>query len=90
MANMQPTNILFTLFLSIAMVAKGNKTMKAVTDNSLCREMVQFVKTVAFAPNTTKLEAKIKNNGTKIAEFQAKASTADVTCVCRRHPHRPC
>lgn len=76
---MQLTNIFFTLLLSTAVAAKGNKTTKAVTDKSLCKEMASLEKTVALAANTTKLDAKAKGNTTKIAEFQAKASTAATT-----------
>lgn len=73
---MQFTNIFLSLLLSTAVVAKGNKTTKAVTDKSLCKEMASLEKTVALAANTTKLAEKEKNNATKIAEFEAKASTA--------------
>lgn len=76
---MQFSSIFFTLMLSTAVVAKGNKgnnTEKAVTDKSLCKDMAKLEKTVALAANITKLDAKLDNNATKIAEFQAKASTA--------------
>jgi hypothetical protein len=83
-ANMQLTNLFFTLLLSTAVVAKGNKTTKAVTDKSLCKEMATLEKTVALAANTTKLDAKAKGNATKIAEFQAKASADAVTRMYRQ------
>ncbi len=38
--------------------------------------MAALTSLVSLASNTTKLEAKTKNNATKIAEIQAKASTA--------------
>ena len=57
-------------------MAKGNKTTKAVTDKSLCKEMASLNELVALAANTTKLDEKAKNNATKIAEIQAKASNA--------------
>jgi hypothetical protein len=41
---MQFTSILVSLLLSTAVVAKGNKTTKAVTDKSLCKEMASLNK----------------------------------------------
>jgi hypothetical protein len=76
LAKMQFTNLFFSLLLSTAVVAKGNKTTKAVTDKSLCREMAFLERMVALASNSTRLAAIEKDNATKIAEFQAKASTA--------------
>lgn len=73
---MQFTSIFFTLLLSTAVMAKGNKTTKAVTDKSLCKQMASLEAVVSLAANTTKLDAKTKGNATKAAEFQAKASTA--------------
>jgi hypothetical protein len=86
-ANIQLTSIFFTLLLSTAVVAKGNKTTKAVTDKSLCKEMASLEKTVAPAANTTKLEAKTKNNATKIADFQAKGSEAAKPLLLVRIKH---
>jgi hypothetical protein len=79
---MQLTNIFVALLLSTAVAAKGNSTKsstKAVTDKSLCNQMAKLEKTVALASNTTKLDAKTNGNATKIAEIQAKASTAAAT-----------
>lgn len=82
---MQITNIFFSLMLATAVVAKGGSKngtstkdtkVKAVTDKSLCKEMAQLTQMVKLASNETKLAAKTKNNATKIAEFQAKASEA--------------
>jgi predicted nucleic acid-binding Zn-ribbon protein len=73
---MQFTSIFVSLLLSTAVVAKSNSTTKAVSDKSLCREMASLNKLVALAANTTKLDEKAKNNATKIAEIQAKASDA--------------
>jgi len=72
---MQFSALFFSLLLSTAVIAKGNKT-KAVTDKSLCKEMATLTKLVDLAANTTKLDDKTKNNATKIAEIQAKASDA--------------
>jgi hypothetical protein len=41
---MQFANILVSLLLSTAVVAKSNKTTKAVTDKSLCKEMASLNK----------------------------------------------
>lgn len=87
---MQITNLLYTVLLSTAVLAKGNKTMQAVTDKSLCRGMVHLEKIVALAANTTELEAKTKNNATKIADFKAKVSTAAATRVYRKGPPEAC
>jgi len=77
---MQFTNVLISLLLSSAVMAKGgNKTSKAdkpITDKSLCQNMAKLTQLVDFAANTTKLESKTKGNATKIAEIQAKASAA--------------
>ena len=77
---MQFTNVLLSLLLSSAVMAKGgNRTAKAdkpVNEKSLCRDMAQLTQLVNLAANTTKLETKTKGNATKIAEIQAKASAA--------------
>lgn len=74
---MQFTNFFVTLLLTSAVAAKGNKTTtKTVSDKSLCKQMASLEATVSLAANTTKLDAKLKNNATKIAAFEAKASTA--------------
>lgn len=77
---MQLTNFFVSLLLSTAVMAKGNSTKtaktKAVTDKSLCAEMNGLEAIVKLASNTTKLDAKLKGNETKVAEFQSKASAA--------------
>lgn len=71
---MQFTNILVSFLLSTAVAAKNST--KTVSDKSLCKEMAQLSSVVSLAANSTKLAAKEKNNATKIAEYQSKASTA--------------
>jgi hypothetical protein len=73
---MQFTNLFFSLLLTTVVAAKGKNETKGVTDKTLCKEMASLTKLVDLAANTTKLDAKEKNNATKIAEIQAKASTA--------------
>lgn len=73
---MQLTSLFVSLLLTTVVAAKGKNETKAVTDKSLCKEMASLTKLVALAANTTKLDEKEKNNATKIAEVQAKASTA--------------
>ncbi|RDW84959.1 hypothetical protein BP6252_02549 [Coleophoma cylindrospora] len=77
---MQFSSIFLTLLAATAVAAKGhNGTTKAVTDKSLCKQMAKLQDTVDLAANTTKLDAKLKNNATKIADFEAKASAAATT-----------
>ncbi|KAH7413261.1 hypothetical protein BKA64DRAFT_660643 [Cadophora sp. MPI-SDFR-AT-0126] len=73
---MQFSGLFVSLLLSTAVVAKGGNKTKAVTDKSLCKEMAQLTKLVSLAGNETKLADKTKNNATKIASIQAKASEA--------------
>jgi len=73
---MQFTSLFVSLLLSTAVYAKGNKTTKAVTDKSLCKEMAGLTKLVDLAANTTKLDAVTKGNATKAAALSAKASSA--------------
>ncbi|KAL5326021.1 hypothetical protein ACEPPN_007158 [Leptodophora sp. 'Broadleaf-Isolate-01'] len=73
---MQFSNLFVSLLLSTAVVAKGGNKTKAVTDKSICKEMAQLTKLVSLAANETKLADKTKNNATKIASIQAKASEA--------------
>jgi hypothetical protein len=63
---MQFTSLFVSLLLSTAVAAKGNKTTKAVSDKSLCKEMESLTKLVDLASNTTELDAKAKNNATKV------------------------
>ena len=65
---MQFTSIFVSLLLSTAVVAKGNKTTKAVSDKSLCKEMSSLTKLVDLASNTTKLDDETKNNATKVCD----------------------
>jgi ABC-type enterochelin transport system substrate-binding protein len=76
---MQFSAFYLSLVLATVVVAKGgkgNSTMKAVTDKSLCREMKSLNQLVKLASNETKLADKTHNNATKIADIQAKASEA--------------
>lgn len=74
-SKMQLSALFFPLFLSTAVMAKSNHT-DADSTKSLCKEMDKLTKIVDIAANTTKLDAIAKDNATKIAEFQAKASDA--------------
>lgn len=79
---MQIKSLFVSLLLTGAVIAKGHKansTTMAVTDKSLCKEMASLTKEVNLAANSTKLAEKTKNNSTKIAEIQAKASAASVS-----------
>ena len=75
---MQFSSLFLSLVLATAVVAKGDKngTTKAVTDKSMCKEMASLNQLVKLASNETKLADKTKNNATKIAEIQSKASDA--------------
>lgn len=71
-------SLLISLLLATSVAAKGNKTesTKAVSEKGQCKEIVKLNKLVELASNSTKLDVITKNNATKIAEIQAKASTA--------------
>jgi hypothetical protein len=64
--------VLSLLLTSVA--AKGNST-KAVSEADQCKEITSLSKFVSLASNTTKLDEITKNNATKVAEIQAKASS---------------
>ncbi|KAE9369217.1 hypothetical protein N431DRAFT_469147 [Stipitochalara longipes BDJ] len=71
-------SLVISLLLATSVAAKGNKTepTKAISEKGECKEMAKLNKVVELASNTTKLAEITKNNATKIAEIQAKASTA--------------
>jgi hypothetical protein len=66
--------ILFSLLLT-SVAAKDNST-KVVSETDQCKEVTSLTKFVSFASNTTMLDMITKENATKVAEIQAKASTA--------------
>jgi hypothetical protein len=74
-------SLVVSLLLATSVAAKGNEieSTKTVSESGQCKEMVKLNKFVELASNTTKLDAITKNNATKIAEIQAKASTASTT-----------
>jgi outer membrane protein OmpA-like peptidoglycan-associated protein len=74
-------SLVVSLLLATSAATKGNQieSTKAVSESGQCKEMVKLNKLVELASNTTKLDAITKNNATKIAEIQAKASTASTT-----------
>jgi len=74
-------SFVFSLLLATSVAAKGNKTheTKTLSEMGECKEMVRLNALVDLASNTTKLDKVTKNNATKIAEIQAKASTASTT-----------
>jgi len=74
-------SLVVSLLLATSVVAKGDKTesTKAVSEKGQCKEITSLNKLVELASNTTKLDKVTKNNATKIAEIQAKASTASTT-----------
>jgi hypothetical protein len=74
-------SLVVSLLLATSVAAKGNEieSTKAVSESGQCKEMVKLNKLIELASNTTKLDAITKNNATKIAEIQAKASTASTT-----------
>jgi hypothetical protein len=74
-------SLVVSLLLATSVAAKGNKTesTKAISEKGQCKEMAKLNKLVELASNTTKLDKITKNNATKIAEIQAKASTASTT-----------
>jgi hypothetical protein len=70
-----------SILLATSVAAKGNKTheTKTLSETGECKEMVKLNALVDLASNTTKLDKVTKDNATKIAEIQAKASTASTT-----------
>lgn len=67
----------FVLGLAGLVAAKGDKGNSTGTSTkSQCKQVAKLTAITDLAANTTKLAEKTKNNATKIAEFQAKASTA--------------
>jgi hypothetical protein len=70
--------LLLSLVLSTAVVAngKGNKTEKGLSTEDTCKEMRGLQSLITLASNTTELDNITKDNATKIAEIQAKASGA--------------
>lgn len=70
----------FVLGLAGFVAAKGNKQDSAnstgTSTKSQCKQVSKLTAITDLAANTTKLADKLKNNATKIAEFQAKAATA--------------
>jgi hypothetical protein len=74
-------SLIVSLLLVASVRAKGNKTesTKTISEVGQCKEIVKLNKLVELASNTTKLDAITKNNATKIAEIQAKASSASAT-----------
>jgi hypothetical protein len=67
--------VLSLLFTSVA--AHCNST-KALSETGQCKEITSLSKFVSFASNITNLDRITKDNATKIAEIQAKASAASV------------
>jgi hypothetical protein len=78
---MQLQSFVVSLLLATSVAAKGNKTheTKTLSEKGECKEMVKLNALVDLASNTTKLDKITKNNATKVAEIQAKASTASTT-----------
>jgi hypothetical protein len=72
---MQFSPLLVSLLLATAAVAKKNGTEPA-SEASQCKEIKGLNALVELAGNSTKLDKVTKNNATKIAEIQAKASAA--------------
>ena len=83
---MQFSSVFVYLLLSVAVAAKGNKTTKAVTDKSLCKEMASLTKLVHLASNTTKLDAKTKSNATKVCSAESYSSIATTDIALHRLP----
>ncbi|KAJ4412561.1 hypothetical protein N0V82_008738 [Gnomoniopsis sp. IMI 355080] len=71
---------IFVLGLAGFVAAKGNKNdatnSTGTSTKSQCKQVSKLTKITDLAANSTKLADKLKNNATKIAEFQAKAATA--------------
>lgn len=72
---MQFSALLVSLLLTTAAIAKKNGT-EPVSEASQCKEIKGLNELVKLAGNSTKLDEVTKNNATKIAEIQAKASAA--------------
>jgi hypothetical protein len=72
---MQFSALLVSLLLTTVAVAKKNGT-EHVSEASQCKEIKGLNALVELAGNSTKLDKVTKNNATKIAEIQAKASAA--------------
>jgi hypothetical protein len=74
-------SLVISLLLATSVAAKGNKTheTKTLSEKGECKEMTKLNALVELAANTTRLDRVTKNNATKIAEIQAKASTASTT-----------
>ncbi|KAN0101547.1 hypothetical protein V8E51_012057 [Hyaloscypha variabilis] len=66
-------SLVVSLLLATSVAAHGDKTESTQGE---CKEIEQLNGLVKLASNTTKLDEITKNNATKIAEIQAKASTA--------------
>jgi hypothetical protein len=71
-------SIALSLLLATSVAAKGNGTheTKTPSEKGQCKEINKLNALVELASNTTKLDKVTKNNATKIAEIQAKASSA--------------
>jgi hypothetical protein len=79
---MQFQSLIVPLLLAASVAAKphnGTEPTKPVSENKECKEIASMTKLVELASNTTKLDEITKNNATKIAEIQAKASMASTT-----------
>lgn len=75
---MHIATLFISLVLSTAVAAhgKGNKTEKALSTEDTCKEMRGLQGLITLASNTTELDSITKDNATKIADIQAKASSA--------------
>ncbi|RDW91636.1 hypothetical protein BP5796_02801 [Coleophoma crateriformis] len=69
------------LLVSVSMLAmvSAKGANKAQTTEGQCKQMNKLEKFVSFAANDTLVAAVTKNNATKIADIQAKASAASTT-----------
>jgi hypothetical protein len=78
---MQFSVLFLSFLLSGAVTAKdhNDNSTKAISENDRCHEITGLNQLVALASNITKLNKITKNNATKIAEIQAKASSASTT-----------
>ncbi len=79
---MQFQSLIVALLLAASVAAKsqnGTDSAKPVSQNKECKEIASMNKLVDLASNTTKLDEITKNNATKIAEIQAKASKASTS-----------
>jgi hypothetical protein len=75
---MHIATLFLSLVLSTAVAAhgKGNNTEIALSTEDTCKEMRGLQGLITLASNTTELDNITKDNATKIAEIQAKASSA--------------